>query len=175
MIEKKIELLKNQIKKLELEDFDLNAWKNSTILILERIFGKNNQKIKQIENIKYDLGSWSLRDTLATTTNTEICKRNGKEILEVSINELENLGLPEKEGKNDITKNQIIDISIILSAIEDELKVSQFKEIKEILAMDLKEEEKKKIVIEKIKKFGSHIAYNIIANILINKQISANI
>jgi hypothetical protein len=39
MIEKQIELIKRQISKLDEKDFDLDAWKSSTTVILGRIFG----------------------------------------------------------------------------------------------------------------------------------------
>jgi len=41
MEEKKIKLLQNQITKLNDNDFDLDAWKSSTVIILRRnqIFG----------------------------------------------------------------------------------------------------------------------------------------
>ncbi len=37
---KEIQLLKTQIEKLERKDFDLEAWKNFTVVILGRILGK---------------------------------------------------------------------------------------------------------------------------------------
>ena len=58
MKEKEIELIRNQIKKLDNKDFDLEAWKISTILILERVFGYDSSKITKIKNIHQDLSSW---------------------------------------------------------------------------------------------------------------------
>ncbi len=168
MLNKEIELLKNQISKLDNKNFDLNAWKSYTIVVLGRIFGENNQKIKQIENIKYDFGSWSLRDTLGNSSSMYACKKLAKEILEASISELENFGLPERETK----KAELVNINLILTAFEDELKVSQFKEIKKIIVSDEKEEDKKEKIVEKLNSFGQNIAANIIANIITKPQIS---
>ena len=56
MIDKQIELIQNQIDILEDKEFDLSAWKSSTILVLDRIFGSDFQGIKSIENIKYKSG-----------------------------------------------------------------------------------------------------------------------
>ena len=53
MKEKEIELLKKQLAKLESQDFDLEAWKTGATILLERIFGADNQKIAQVEKIKY--------------------------------------------------------------------------------------------------------------------------
>ena len=51
---KEIKLLEEQIGKLESKNFDLEAWKQYTIVLLARIFGDNNQKIQQVEKIEYD-------------------------------------------------------------------------------------------------------------------------
>ena len=65
MAEKEIALLKEQIIRLDEKKFDLEAWKNHTIIFLERIFGKDSSKIKMIKELHYDYSSWSLRDTAA--------------------------------------------------------------------------------------------------------------
>mgnify|MGYP000326093781 CR=1 FL=1 len=79
---KSIEVLQAQIAKLEEKEFDLNAWKNFTVLLLERIFGLNTKKISAIEKIKYDQGSWVLRDETGYTNSMEACKKLGREVLE---------------------------------------------------------------------------------------------
>ena len=71
---KSVEVLEGQIQKLEAKDFDLNAWKNFTILLLERIFGRQTKKIEAIQKIKYDQGSWVLRDETGYTNSMEACK-----------------------------------------------------------------------------------------------------
>ena len=50
MPKKEISLLQSKIDKLKAKDFDLDAWKKYTIIILARIFGDNSQKVQQIEN-----------------------------------------------------------------------------------------------------------------------------
>ena len=90
-----VKVLKDQIEKLEAKDFDLNAWKNFTILLLERIFGQKTKKIEAIRKIKYDQGSWVLRDETGYTNSMEACKKLGSEILEEAIVELEAFGAPE--------------------------------------------------------------------------------
>ena len=90
MSKKEIELLKEQIKKLDVKNFDLEAWKKYTIVLLARIFGDDSQKIKQIENIEYDYSSWALRYTSGISSYLNTCKKLGKEILDASISEIEN-------------------------------------------------------------------------------------
>jgi hypothetical protein len=173
MTEKQIELIKKQLSKLESNDFDLSGWKSSTIVILSRIFGDTYQGIKAIENIKYSSGGigsvhW---DNLAS------CKKQGKDILEACITELETFGQPEpKKNENsginiNLTQNQTVNINLLIGALEDELTVSQLKEVNEIMSSGEQKSEKKKKLIDKLKSFGSDVASNVLANILTNPNI----
>ncbi len=159
MPEKEISLLQGQIDKLGAKGFDLDAWKKYTIIILARIFGENSQKIKQIESIEYDYSSWSLRDTSGSSEYLDTCKKLGREILQASIDELNTLGLPEKSDQPDEFYNAIMD------ALGDELKGSQVKELKNILATDSPEQKKEK-VLEVLKSYGSEVSQYILAHIL---------
>ena len=163
-----IKVLKDQIEKLEAKDFDLNAWKNFTILLLERIFGQKTKKIEAIRKIKYDMGSWVLRDETGYTNSMEACKKLGMEILEEAIVELEAFGAPEE------TTN-IIPFEAILDALQDELTGSQFREIKKSLDEERQIEDLKKILVTKLKGFGSESVYAIVANILCNEEVIKNL
>ena len=175
MREKQIELIKKQLSKLESNDFNLSGWKSSTIVILSRIFGDTYQGIKAIENIKYSSGGigsvhW---DNLAS------CKKQGKDILEACITELETFGQPEpKKNENsginiNLTQNQnqTVNINLLIGALEDELTVSQLREVNEIMNSGEQKSEKKKKLIDKLKSFGSDVASNVLANILTNPNI----
>ncbi|OYT12791.1 MAG: hypothetical protein B6I19_08515 [Bacteroidetes bacterium 4572_114] len=85
MKQKQIELLQQQIDKLDSKDFDLEAWKNYTIVLLARLFGEDNQKIKQIEKLDYEYNSWSLRDTSGFTSYLQTCKELGPEATQVIL------------------------------------------------------------------------------------------
>jgi len=163
--EKPIEVLEAQIQKLEAKDFDLNAWKNFTMLLLERIFGKQTKKIEAIEKIKYDQGSWVLRDETGYTNSIEACKKLGREVLEESIIELETFGLP-LESPNTIS------FDTLLSALKDELTGSQFKEIVKAVGETGAIKDRKKILITKLQGFGSDAAWAIVANILTDEQVA---
>ena len=160
MPEKEIQLLKTQIDKLSKKDFDLDAWKKATIIILARIFGENNLKIRQIESVEYDYSSWSLRDTTGFNTYLDSCKKLGREILQASIDELESLGLPKSEETTDEF------FLIITSALQDEMKGSQVKEINQVLASGESPEIKREKILEKLKEYGSEISQDILSNIL---------
>jgi hypothetical protein len=160
MPENEVKLLQAQLEKLKARDFDLDAWKKATIIILERIFGENNQKIHQIESIEYDYSSWSLRDTTGSNTYLESCKKLGREILQASIDELETLGLPQTSETPDEF------FQVISNALRDELKGSQYREISQILASGDTQEAKREKILEKLKEYGSDVAQDVLSNIL---------
>ena len=168
---KEIKLLEEQIKKLDEKDFDLNAWKQYTIVLLARIFGDNNQKIKQIEKIEYDHSSWALRDTSGSSSYLETCKKLGKEILTASIDELEAFGIPDKE----VTTTGSFPVEVIVAALEDELKVSQYKEIVSIINSDKNRKVKIKELADKIKSFDKDAPENILLNILSDTKLEGKI
>ncbi len=93
MEKKYIQLFTRQIEKLNAEDFDLEAWKSSTIVLLKKVFGDQDPKIEQIEKLKIDYSSWTLRDSNAKYKPIETCKKIGKEILLSAIDEIELLGV----------------------------------------------------------------------------------
>lgn len=142
MAEKEIALLKEQIERLNETKFYLEAWKNHTIIYLERIFGKESSKIKMIKSLAYDYSSWSLRDTAAAgkTKDKDPVRLQAEEILEAAILELQSLGLPELTQ----TKEKI------WLLLEDELTGKQLKELEKLASSDDsdKKENMEKIIAE---------------------------
>lgn len=165
MPKKEIELLKAQIQKLDAKDFDLEAWKKYTIIILARIFGDTSQKVRQIEGIEYDFSSWSLRDTTGSSSYIDTCKKLGMEILEASIEELKTFGLPEQ----DTSSNAIFDA--VMEALEDELKGHQFKEIRKILQSASSPKVKRSNILEKLKSYGNEVSTEVLAKILSTQAV----
>lgn len=162
---KAIEVLQSQIEKLDAREFDLNAWKNFSILLLERIFGKNTQKITAIDKIRYDQGSWVLRDETGYTNSMEACKKLAREILTESIMELETFGPPE-------VAPDTIPFEIIVNALKNELTGSQFQEICKTLSDKGAIKDRKKIILSKLESYGSSAALAIVADILSDQQVS---
>jgi hypothetical protein len=165
---KSIEVLEGQIRKLEEKEFDLNAWKNFTVLLLERIFGRQSKKIEAIQKIKYDMGSWVLRDETGYTNSMEACKKLGREVLEEAIVELETFGLPEESPNT-------IPFDTILTALKDELTGTQFREIKKAVSDKGAIEDRKKILNTKLQGYGSDAAWAIVANILSDEEIASRL
>ena len=158
MAEKEIALLKEQLTRLDESKFDLEAWKNHTLIFLERIFGKDNSKLKLIRELRYDYSSWNLRDTAAAgkTKDKDPVKMQAREILEATITELEHLGLPSDAP----------DSQKIWELLQDELTGKQVKDIDAILKSDNQEKEQK--ISEKLESLGSENLAAIIAKLLLN-------
>lgn len=159
MAEKEIFILRKQIEKLNDPKFNLSVWKNTAVLVLDRIFGRDSEKINLIKNINYDHSSWTLRDTSGVPAS-EIVKKIGCEILETAIQEIEVFGLPElKDGGK-------IEISVIQSALEDTLRISQYRELLAIISENKDRSDRKKFLAEKLQTFGDESVRSILANIL---------
>lgn len=168
--EKHIELIKKQIEKLDAPDFDLEAWKNSTVLLLSRIFGETSLIVSRIQSLSYHLSSWALRDTLGKTTAEEQVKRNAREMLETAITEIETLGPPKSEGETE--GNPLM--HAIRKALENELKVSQYKELGEILAETHNAEERLKRVHDFLAPFDAESLRKMLAVILADGETAKN-
>lgn len=145
MKEKQIKLLKKQIARLDEKDFNLEVWKKTTIIILERIFGKSSTEIKQINEIKQDMSSWSLRDTLGEENDKSSLL--GKQILETCIDEL--------EISEELVDTEKIKDSGFFDVLKYELKGSQYQSITSIMEKnidDLQKIKELKNVLDKLDK-----------------------
>ncbi len=127
MAEKEIALLKEQVERLNETKFDLEAWKNQTIIFLERIFGKESSKVKLIRELHYDYSSWSLRDASGVGKSKDPVKFQAQGILTATIEELEKLGLPGSKAEN----------TRLMELLQDELTGKQMKEIETVVQSDL--------------------------------------
>lgn len=196
MVKNEIELLKNQISKLDSENLDFVAWKSSIVILLGRIFGESSQNIKQMSDIKYTIygspvgppsncptwdGPYYNGTRKKPSDNMVQCIAHARELLGTFIIELENFGLPEKINEKaenpqinimqTQNQNQTVDLNLIISSIEDELTGAQLEEIKYILKSTDDEEEKKSKLIHKLGGFGADIAAKVLSNILTNPHI----
>lgn len=145
MAEKEIALLKEQLARLDDPKFELDAWKNHCLIFLERIFGKENSKLRLIRDLHYDYSSWSLRDTAAAgkTKDKDPVKMQAREILEATITELEHLGLPSSANES----------QHVWELLQDELTGRQIKEIESILnSTDQAKSDKISPILEKLDK-----------------------
>jgi len=190
MNEKYIELLKRQLAEIEKMEENsvkpseytsgVDMWKSSTIGILERIFGSDSRKIKDIENIQYEKNPHYGSES--ETYNKVAVKKAGSFILNACIAELELLGSPCQNSNNEGTdanqtnsqnqdNKQILKSEIVLSELRKELTGSQFDEIKSIVDSKENADIKKNKISQKFKEFGINPLSNIIAGILTNPSI----
>jgi len=99
MKQKQIQLIEKQIEKLDREDFDLEAWKVSTQLLLTQLFGKFDVKTITIRDLKIDYSSNMLRDSNANYKPIDTCKRK-LAIAELELFRLEDPKLQELVDAN---------------------------------------------------------------------------
>ena len=158
MAKKEIALLNEQLAGLNDKNFDLEAWKTGTLIFLERIFGKENPKLKLIQDLHYDYSSWNLRDTAAAGKMRDLdpVKTQAQEILEAIILELEKLGLPEAQLEKDR----------VWHLLQDELTGKQAKEIEELL--NSKDDEKAQKISEIINNIEKENLSLLLANLLMS-------
>lgn len=170
MVDHYIKMLQEQINKLEAKDFDLKSWRIYTTTILERIFGEDSRKIRQIEELKYEFGSWSLRDASGAKKNKDTVRSMAREILESAISELKNFGIPG-ESQTDQEKNES-DFHFIHEALQDELKGSQYKEIRKLLEDKRSLDERRSDLKEVLKGLDHDALLNILTEIIMNPKIA---
>ena len=154
MDQRYLALLKNQLEKLEMEDFDLDAWKGSTTALLNRIYGENSPQANQVEKLKIDYSSWSLRDSSSTYNPEQSCKQQGKAILEMVIMELENFGLPEENSPPSP-----------VSLLERESN-GNLEEVKKVINSDLAPGEKVVALTKHLNSLRKDTLVKVISNIL---------
>lgn len=161
MSKKEIQLLDQQIAKLSEKDFDLEAWKKYTIIILAKIFGENNMKISQVEKLEYEFNSWALRDASGNESYEEGTIKLAREILQASIDEIKAFGIPDTSEKNsDQTLQDFLNILL------DELKGSQVKQLKTIVTSRESKDEKRRKIKEILEGLGEYGAYTVLTSML---------
>jgi hypothetical protein len=143
MSQKEIALLREQLAKLDEKKFDLEAWKNHTLILLERIYGTNHSRVQMIRNLRYDYSSWNLRDVAGAGKSKDPIRMQASEIMEAILYELEQLGPPDESKINES----------LLTLLEDELTGKQLKEIEKILHTDSPgKTEKIQAILDKLEK-----------------------
>ncbi|MDD4762171.1 MAG: hypothetical protein PHZ25_04080 [Candidatus Pacebacteria bacterium] len=125
MTDKEITLLKAQREKLSGKTFDLEGWKSQTLLLAQRIFGKEHLVLRMLNDLKYDYSSWHLRDVTGNKETEDPVRIQARQILDAAMAEPETLEVPcgEKQAR------EICDI------LEEELTGKQVKELQDILSV----------------------------------------
>ncbi len=98
------ELIRKQIKKLEAEEFDLEAWKSSAHSIIKRIFGDFDPRLRQVDGLRIDYSSWTLRDSNSNYKPIESSKNVGREIMQSALDEVEIFGVEQSDSNSTLEK-----------------------------------------------------------------------
>ena len=136
MKEKAIEILQQQLVRLDSPDFDLEGWKSQTIVLLGRIFGERSSKTEQIRNLHFDYSSWALRDTRGKSSPLEAARQSARDLIEAAITELEHFGVPEDAGQSPV-------MIAIKESLEEHVKISTYRKIARILQADIAPEKRR--------------------------------
>lgn len=160
--DKYISLLKEQLIKLDSPNFDLAAWKKSTILILSTIFGENNIRTKSIESIDYEYNSWSLRD-----------ESGSKDPVKVICSETLQSIIKEIELSDDIfhRPEDSSDLSFIWEAFENELTGSKSKALKKILSEEKNSDIRNTEIDIILQELPDQTKRNILKQILLSSEL----
>ena len=148
-----IEMLSRQREKIDGKDFDLEAWKSTTAILFINIFGQRDPRIKTIESLKIDYGSWALRDASSKYDPVATCKRKARDLVDLSVEELRTL-----EDENQ---------PMILEVLKGQLTGNQMKEINAILAQKDKKRMKSDLA-KKLQILKAPLLSQILADILLN-------
>jgi hypothetical protein len=89
MKEKQKAILQRHLDKLSDKDFDLDAWKSGVSATIKQIFPDNWSLSSQIENLKIENSSWTLRDSGADHNPLASAKKKGLALLESAMDELD--------------------------------------------------------------------------------------
>lgn len=157
-----IKLLQEQLENVDSKNFNLDSWKKYNHLLLSRIFGSDDEKVKQINLLEYEHSSWSLRDASGNDSYLGKTKKLAKEIIHASIDEITAFGL---KNKNSEAINEEADK--LMNYVFDELKGSQIKEINKVLSTDFSEEEKKRQIYEIIADLDNRTKDELITNMIV--------
>jgi hypothetical protein len=185
--EKAIEALQKRVNEItSISDVNgFNLWKKTTTSTLLNIFHNEDVRLFGMTSIKA-----YIRNNLTSggTERLSAAKNEATTYLNGLIENIQDFGLPtpHKELSNNglkfelnqhqhnnqhQTTNVKISIDVLFKELEAEIGRVGTRELKEILDGDGSPEEKKKSFFEKIKSFGSDVASNVLANILVNPQV----
>lgn len=120
-----IEKLEQLKAELSNSNFNLDSWKLKTKNIIRSIFGENDLKLEQLEQLHYDYSSWALRDS-SGGKNIDKVHETAIAIIDSAIFELtiaadETKDIVEQALNNENSKN-LLDILSQKEINESELK-----------------------------------------------------
>lgn len=143
---KQIVILNELQTALNQNNFDLEAWKFKANIVLGKIFGIDDAKLKMVEKLQYNFSSWTLRDHSGGKQHDPI-KNQAKEIIEAALLEIE----------LNSTENPV------LKEFEKNLTGSKFATLKSI-----KEQNNKQALSNFLDEIDQNSKNDIIINLILN-------
>ncbi len=123
-----LDLLQLQLQKIDDRDFDLTAWKKSTILLTTSCFGTNSPQVAALDKIDYAYSSWALRDESGTS---DPVKTDCKTTLNTIIDELK---IKLESSADESKAGEVNNLSFMWLPFEDELTGAALKKLKALLS-----------------------------------------
>jgi hypothetical protein len=140
-------LIEERLTRLDKKNFDWSAWKKGTLLVLEKVFGKDSLYVKELESTDYHYNSWSLRDTAGSD---DPVKAGVRELLNICLTEAEHQSENKPENKENATSEQIKEI---VKQFLDNATLAEIAKIAESNVPSMtKEEHIQKIISDKLPK-----------------------
>ena len=142
--------LSELLKAIDQRNFDLDVWKIKALLVIKKVFGESDEKLKMIEALHYDYSSWSLRDQSGSKKSDTI-KEEARGIIEAAILEI---SLEEKSNS-------------VMDALKQEITGAQTDHLQQLIQQpDVTEKD----VVEFIQQISSEIKDRVLARLVMNKD-----
>ncbi len=155
-----LELLENQLQKIDEREFDLVSWKKATVLLTTSCFGSQSPQVAALEKIDYAYSSWALRDESGTT---DPVKTDCKTTLSTIINELR---IKQASSDEDKRAGEVNNLDFLWLPFEDELTGSALKKLKALLT-------KANVSAEEVQMFLKDLPNQTLVNIIQSMLLSS--
>lgn len=156
-----LNLLQQQLSKIDDREFDLISWKKATILLTASCFGSNSPQVAALDKIDYAYSSWALRDESGTT---DPVKTDCKTTLFTIIEELKIKLETSTELSN---AGDLNNLSFLWLPFEDELTGASLKRLKALITKANVSEDEVQMFL---KDLPNQTLINIIQQMLMSKE-----
>jgi|GEM_PF-1102080 len=190
-----IETIKEKIENVQeaLNAREFITWVKSvkstfkTIIPANKVIIKALEEIDPLPEVHFETSEQEYEQALdeAVDEAVELLENLISDISKFGIDAYQNKVKASKQAKLNVNVNQEnnqtqtthvnLVLTSIVDSIKDEITGSQLKELKAILESNSEPEQKKKNFLDKLKSFGSDVASNILASMLINPNVYTNI
>lgn len=83
----KTDTLSQLLETIDQRKFDFDVWKIKASLVIKKLFGESDDKLKLLDALHYDYSSWTLRDQ-SGSKKADAVKEQARGIIEAAILEI---------------------------------------------------------------------------------------